>query len=320
MDGIVLCGTTAETLLEHKLITGKSLLDATDIISIPSSSRLARLRDEGSWPISIDGCRFNGIDVLVPGKNQRRQIPHVRYHSWSGDLPAGAFARIAKGLYLTTAPFMALQAARAMDTTRLVQYIMYLTGHYCLHQDSYLQERPSLATLEQIDRMRHSIDGTKGSGTLAKALPYCSEGARSPQEVNMFISAVFPRPKGAYRLPIPLINHRIELDSELAGLMGSSFLEIDLFWPDGNIGLEYNGIETHQGGLSPRDLSRQYVLAEQGIDILFVTKEQLYNAGLLDIVMRAVAKRLGISTRPKYWPHLNRVQELLDTLSGTSVN
>ena len=320
MDGIVLCGATAETLLEHELLRNDYQLDASDIASIPNSGRLARLREENAWPVTIRGCQFANIDVLVSGKNRLRHIPHVTYHSWSGPLPAGSFARIAKGLYVTTAPFMALQAARQLDMTRLAQYIMYLAGHYCLHGDDYLEERPPLMTLEQIDRMRHAIDGTKGCKTLAKTLPYCKEGARSPQETNMLISGIFPRTKGGYWLPQPLVNYEIELDSNGAELMGSDHLEIDLFWKDANIGLEYNGIDTHQGGLSPRDLSRQYVLMQQGIEILYVTKYQLYNAGIFDIVMRTVAKKLGVSTAPKYWPQLNRVQELLDTLRSTSIN
>ena len=314
MDGIVLCGPTAETLLEHRLLVGKSLLDATDIISIPSSSRLSHLRDEGSWPVTIGGCRFGGIDILVGGRNQRRHIPNVQYHSWSDILPAGALARIASGLYLTTAPFMALQAAQRLDSIHLAQYIMYLTGRYCLHQEIPLQERPQLATLEQIERIRHAVDGKRGCRTLAKALPYCRERIRSPQEANMLIASSFPLKAGAYCLPLPLVNHRLELDSELARLMGSEYLEFDLFWEEAGIGLEYNGIEVHEGGLSPRDLSRQYVLAEQGIEILYVTKAQLYNAGMFDILMRRVANKLGIAAKPNKWPELNRVQQLLDDL------
>ena len=318
MNSIVLCGPSAEALLEDALLTDRKDLMASDVAMLPASARLSFLRDEANWPISINGRKFSSIDILVSARSELRHIPRINYHVWSTELPPGALTLIARGLYVCTGPFLALLASRQQNLIGLTQYMMYLTGRYCLHQADPLQERPQLMTLEQIDRSRHAIDGKKGCGLLSKALYYCHEGTRSPQEGNLLICSVFPRIMGGYKFAHPQVNYQIELNGELANLAGHNYLEIDLYWKEAKIGLEYNGIDSHRGGLTPYDITRQYVLKEQGIDILYVTKEQMYNAKLLDIVMRRIAKKLGVSTASDRWPSLDRVQGLLDSLHNAT--
>lgn len=316
MSGMVLCGTSAEKVLEREALKKGYGLEPTSsqelLGPIPIQGMSAR-----EWSIQIDGIEFTHLDLLIGDHKDFRRCVNIDFHQWLGSVPPDGIFKIAEPyaneFYVTSAPFMALIAARRMSLIKLAQYVMYLCGYYCIHQKAPLEERGPLTNKDEIETAIRFVRGQRGWRRLSRVLPYCAEGVRSPQEANYYIVATFPRKLGGYELTKPEVNACIPLNAEHAALAGAPEIEVDFYWKDANIVVEYNGLDSHDGGITPLDITQQVILKEKGIDVLFVTKAQLYNARLLDMMMRQLADRLGMSPE-NGWPSPEKVENLLSCL------
>ena len=317
MDGIVLSHTSAEKVLEREVLKQGYGLEPTSHHLLPSASSLMKfLGSEGYAP--IDGITFPYLDVLVSSQKEFRRHDNIVFHQWSGELPPNGIQRIAdpysNELYIASAPFLALIAARNLPLTNLAQYIMYLCGYYCIHQKVKLEERRPLTNKDEIAQMLKYVRGTMGWRRLFRVLPYCAEGVRSPQEANYYIVVTFPCELGGYQFTKPKVNASIPLEEKYQALTNSPSIEVDFYWEDAGVVVEYNGLENHEGGISPLDITQQIILQEKGIEVIFFTKEQLYNAELLDLAMRQLAIRLGNTTMAA-WPDMKNVRMLTRSLN-----
>ena len=323
MNGMVLCDKSAEMILEREVLGKGCGLEPTSLAALPKPPSM-RGKSDCDWSLSVDGMSFNHLHILVGAQNDIRRCDAFAFHVWRSPLPPEATLRIdepyVKGLYVASGPFLALIAARARSLVGLAQYVMYLCGYYCMYQQEPLKEREPLTKKEDIWLMLKHVKGCMGWRRLARILPYCAEGVRSPQEANFYIVATFPNRFGGYDFTKPEVNASIPLNAEQAQLAGSSEIEVDFYWRDAGVVVEYNGFETHDGGITQLDITQQIILKELGIEVIFVTKEQLYNPALIDLVMQQLAKRLGICPADG-WPSMDNVKELLTSLkNGTKEN
>ena len=316
MNGMVLCDKSAEIILEREVLTKGYGLEPTALGALPKPPSM-KGESNSDWSLSIDGMPFNHLHLLVGDQKDIRRCDAAAFHVWKSPLPPGAVLRIdepyVRGLYVTSGPFLALIAARTRSLVGLAQYVMYLCGHYCLYQNEPLKERKPLAKKEDICLMLKHVKGSMGWKRLTRILPYCAEGVRSPQEANFYIVATFPKRFGGYALTKPEVNANILLNAEQTLLAGSPAIEVDFYWRDAGIVVEYNGFEIHNGGITQLDITQQIILKELGIEVIFVTKEQLYNPALIDLLMQQLAKRLGICPADG-WPKMSCVRELLVSL------
>lgn len=316
MNGIVLCGTSAEQILEHEALKKESSLEPTSHNLIPTASSYGGMSHSG-LTIQIDEVTFNYLEVLIGCHEDHRHCGIITFRQWKGPVPPSGIFKISdpftSGLYVTSAPFMALMAARKLSLSRLAQYVMYLCGWYCIHQKEPLKKRKALTSTEQIAFMLRSVRGTMGWKRLWRVLPYCAEGVRSPPEANFFAVATFPRDIFGYQFPKPKVNTSIPLGPEHAALAGAPSIEVDFYWEDAGLVVEYNGGDTHDGGVTPLDVTQQYILMDKGIEVVFLLKEQFSDARLLDLLMRHLAKKLGIDP-DNGWPSVENVQMLVDDL------
>lgn len=316
MNGLVLCGKTAEMVLEHEVLKEKSDLEPTSHQTLPTMSSFRNMSGV-EWSTQIDGIVFGHLDILVGNANDIRRCDNVSFHTWMGDVPPSGISKISdpftSGLYVASGPFLALIAARSLPLTKLAQYVMYLCGAYCLYQREPLKTRKPLTTKEEIETMLHSIRGTMGWKRLSRILPFCAEGVRSPPEANFFAVSTFPRELYGYQFPKPAVNEDIPVEPEYRTLAGSSVIEVDFVWEDAQLIVEYNGADTHEGGVTSLDITQQTILRAQGYEVVFITKEQFGNARLLDLIMLHLAEKIGIDPS-NGWPETEHVQELIDCL------
>ena len=316
MNGIVLCGESAEKVLEREALKKGHGLEPTSYLELPTTSSYAGLPLKDS-SICIDGIPFHHLDVLVGKQRDFRRNDSITFHQWKGPVPHSGILKISEpftsGYFVTSATFMAIMAARKLSLPSLAQYVMYLCGWYCKHQKVPLEQRGPFTSTEKIALMLQSTRGTMGWKRLSRILPYCAEGVRSPPEASFFAVATFPRDIYGYQFPKPEVNATIPVKPEHEALAGTPSIEVDFYWSDAKLVVEYNGLDTHDGGVTPLDITQQLILKEEGYEVIFLTKEQFSNARLLDLVMRHIAQRLGIDPNDG-WPSMGNVQELVDCL------
>lgn len=74
----------------------------------------------------------------------------------------------------------------------------------------------------------------------------------------------------------------------------------DLYWPQHDLAIEYDSDEFHTGrDKINADASRRIDLALRNVEVVTVTKDQLYRAEAFDDVARLVAKKMGIACRAR---------------------
>lgn len=322
MTGIVLCDASAEIILEREVLGKGHGLEPTNRQSLPDIISLTGMSDR-EWSIQIDSLLFSHLHLLVGKHRDFRHCCNITFHQWLGTVPPGAILRIDEpfmnNVFVTSGSFMALLASRTHTLTALAQHIMYLCGYYCMHQKEPLLKRGPLASKEEIERMMRFTKSTVGWKRLSRILPYCAEGVRSPQEANFYIVATFPRVLGGYEFPKPQVNVEIPVEGMHATLAGAPSIEVDFYWEDEGVVVEYNGLDNHEGGISPLDITQQIILKEKGIDVVFLTKEQLFNPALLDLMMLQLANKIGI--RPiDGWPSMKSLKMLLRSLRADGGN
>ena len=316
MSGIVLCGTSAEKILEQKALGRGHGLEPTSRSSIPTATSYCGMFNK-EWLIQIDGIAFSHLELLIGGHEDHRHCGNITFHQWKGLVPPYGILKISEpftsGYFITSAPFMAIMAARKLPLPNLAQYVMYLCGWYCKHQKVPLERRAPFTSIEKIALMLQATRGTMGWKRLSRILPYCAEGVRSPPEANFYAVTTFPRDIYGYQFPKPEVNANIPVKPEHEALAGAPSIEVDFLWEDAKLVVEYNGLDAHDGGVTPLDITQQLILKEGGYEVIFLTKEQFNDARLLDLVMRHIAKRLGIEPDDG-WPSMGNVQELVDCL------
>lgn len=318
MDGIMLCGKSAEMILEREVLGLGYGLEPTSFQTLPNAISTKGMSESG-WSIQIDGIPFNHLQLLIGKHNDYRRCLNIKFHQWNGPVPPGSILKIAEpytnAFYVASGAFLALMASRTHSLIALMQYVMYLCGWYCIHQREPLKKRGPLTSKEDIEKMLRHAKGKKGWRRLERILPYCAEGVRSPQEANYYIVATLPHRLGGYELKKPKVNACIPLNNKHAELAGAPEIEVDFYWEDAKVVVEYNGFDTHEGGITALDITQQVILQEMGIEVLFVTKAQLYSVELLDMMMQQLATRLGICPADG-WPNLENVKNLLVSLQS----
>lgn len=317
MSGIVLCGTSAELILEREALDKGYGLEPTNRLAIPTASSYRGMSDV-QWSIQIDGIVFTHLDVLVGSARDIRHCKNATFHTWKSPLPESGISKISdpftSDFFVTSGSFMALMASRRLPRIQLAQYVMYLCGRYCIHQPKPLEERKAFTSTAEIAHMLLAMKGTKGWAKLEQVLPFCADGIRSPQEANYYLVATCPCKRGGYHLIHPKVNYAIPLEYRYEALLGEPSIEVDFYWPEAKLVVEYNGLDNHDGGISPLDVTQQLILGDMGIEVLFLTKYQFFDASLLDTHMQTVAKKLGIEPDSSDWPDISDVRNLLKDL------
>lgn len=246
------------------------------------------------------------IELLVARQEFRRRIPGARCFVWGGPLPRGSLRRLSEGIYVCSAEFCFLQAARRLSLLGLVRLGDEICGTFTPDGDSPtgLVERKPLASVSSIGAFLDKMGPVTGSVKARSALRHLLDRSASPMEVALAMHLCIPCALGGYGLPAPAINRKTPLDAVARREYGRSFCRGDICWPDHRVDVEYDSDVSHTGtDRIAKDALRRNALIHMRFRIITVTKKQLYNERKMDQIARIVAGELGwrMQRRPYEW-------------------
>lgn len=258
------------------------------------------------------------LSVLVGASEDKRSEAKVVSHRFFGELPGGSILHVDEGIYVASPCFNLLLEARELHLVNLCCMLGRYLGTFSLEKgaggDTFVNRVP-LTSDEELGLYLSHFSRTAGLKKLHDALRFTCGNAASPQEVNLQLALCLPPSCNGYALKKPLMNHPIKLGPDERKIYDAEHIRIDLYWPQVRFGLEYQGEEEHKNQMS-QDISRWYAARRKGIELWFVTKEQLGSAEQMDFIAREVAKRTRKKINEETWPTIGEAQRLLDVLRG----
>lgn len=235
------------------------------------------------------------LHIMVPDRALRVRAPYVVSHVWSAPLPAGSVYRLAPDVLLASPQLCLRQICAGSGIAEAASAVMEVCGGYALSAGAQrgFHQRPPLATVEGL-RAEFADAHDYGSRRVREALEHAVGGSRSPMETAVILFFTLPEELGGCGLPMPQVNVRVEISSDLRGSLGKPYLVVDLCWPDQGIIIEYDSYTWHLG---PREFdgtqSRNEALRDEGWMVRTVTAGILADPGLRGMLVTRVLRGFG---------------------------
>lgn len=245
------------------------------------------------------GCFSAPISFIVSKASQRWRSREVVCHVCKEPFPAGSFVRLASGIYVASPELCFVQMATALSLSHLLLLGYELCGTYSTREGEYAQ-RPPLSNVARLAAFLDKAGSLRGAPKARRALKYLSNASASPKESSLALLLGLPCSMGGYGFGIPVMNQRVAFTKSARKTSSSSARYVDLYWPDANLGVEYDSDKEHTGSEKiARDASRKNALFAAGVNILTVTKGQIMSESEMDKVSCVIAKHMGVYMRSK---------------------
>lgn len=247
--------------------------------------------------LGISEIELGRIDLIVRRGTSRKSTSRVRYHSWSGSMPRGAFLRVADGLYLSTPEFCFLQLAGSLPMTDLLLLGMALCGSYfpADTERGFVDGSPT-TSVSKLTAFLADAKRCKGVDRARSATAHLVDGARSPMESSLLLVLTLPRTMGGFGLAKPTLNGMVRLSDGARAIFGYPILRPDLLFPGALLIIEYLGRAFHKD--PERDIRRELALRHDGFDVQFVSIGQIMDSRQLYEIVKRVASATGKKMRP----------------------
>lgn len=325
---LALNGLSALKVLRHLRQSSQPDLDQLSRATLPEPDPGERGRWSQKDIISFlqpFGCAgtFDDKDPLcaaVPSARDRLRVKGVRNTVYATGLPSDAFIEVGRGLYISSPELLFVELATCMPPEVQLLCGMELCGTFSRdaaapRNGEVAYQVPPVTCVERIRAFVESCRGINGLNQSREALEWLLDNAWSPLEAVIAELAILPAGMLGYDLwPVDL-NLRVETKD---GATKASRVP-DLIFRGTDVGLNYDG-EGHlplqdvvdaamHVALSPEEKSAEHELSEAldrvrsgsvsdkrrdrelssaGMTVLAMTKEDLYERGGLDQVMRQV--------------------------------
>ena len=317
---ICLTHGTADRLLETLAVRGAELEPAS--LQARDFTPNVGVMREGLRELC--GTEENLINVLVGVDKDYRDGPDTMCQRFYGELPPGSILHVEEGIYVASPYLNLLLESRELHLVNLCSMLGRYLGTFSTTasggSSDEIVSRAPLVPEPELSRYLSCFKNTAGTGNLREALRFTCENAASPQEVNLQLALCLPPSCNGFALRKPVMNYPIKLDGKDRRFYDADYICIDLYWPEAGFGLEYQGEKEHKDRMV-QDISRWYAALQKGIELWFVTKEQLGNAAAMDCIAREVARRTRKRVNEQTWPTIDEAQLLLDVLrSGKWLN
>lgn len=239
------------------------------------------------------------VEVVVADERQRTARRRFTYHVCSQGLPKRSYSSVAKGLYVAKPELSYLQMASKLSLIGLVQLGMEMCGTYRLLPEGGFQgDCPALTTKDSLRRFLLEAQGCYGQEKALQSLEWVVEGSASPRETQTCIRLCLPPRYGGFSCPLPVMNGLMELTQKQQRVSGRSRLYGDLYWPEHNVLLEYNGGEFHASREQmTRDALRANAVSLQGTRMFTVTAGIYADYAAFENMACELRKNLGMRLR-----------------------
>ena len=270
------------------------------------------LLDLAHWLAETPRDRRVVPDLLVTDDRRRHGSGACRPHlSPKGIGPfsllrmEGPFAEAEEPLYVVPPDLYLLMRARELDVTALAMVATTLCSTYVPRPDlgECPDRREPLVGKAVLEGFSENLPARcQGASTLRRALAITAEGSRSPMETALSVGLSAPGPLGGYGLPLPRLNHRVDIPQELGRLIGGQrTMFLDLCWPEAGWAVEYDSAMHHSEGRAvAKDRRRRAVADALGISIVPWDNLTVADPVSLGLAVESLAGHLGC---PFSWDH-----------------
>ncbi len=259
------------------------------------------------------------IHLLVGDNKQRTQSPRLVYHLHQGPFPKGAFLRYSPNILVASPELCFLEMALELPFFKLVEFGFLLCGTYTVNPDARdPNRRKQLSSKRRIEAFIESMRPERGCVVALRALSFVVEGSASPRETKTAILLCMPIRLGGYGFEKPLMNYRVDFTEKEQRLFGKPYVVLDLYWPDSNFGIEYDGGDNHTEETDvSRDRRKNSELNYRGINVIRVDKDQLKNPFEVYVLAKKCARAMKKPFRKPTAKQQERKAELFNATMGT---
>ena len=273
---------------------------------LPASSAHRRCTVElPDAPAEVEHSVFSGlrlpVHIMLGSQDNRRRSVIVKEHVFTNQTPIGSFMSIGNDLMMSSPEFCFLQMANQLTLIELIELGYEFCGGYSLPlpDDEKVPERgfynrKELTSTKKLAAFLDDMSGVKGSLKAVRALHYLQDGSASPMETKLAMLLTLPFKLGGYGFLAPELNHRINLSKTARRHFRKQYYVCDLFWPGKELAVEYDSDQNHTGSERiANDSNKRNALASAGINVVSVTKRQLYNSPEFESSARTIAHHMG---------------------------
>jgi len=254
---------------------------------------------------AVEHLIFSGltlpIHIVVGEAGARRLTRIVRSHVFTGETPVGCFMNIGRGFMVSSPEFCFLQMASLLTLIELIELGYELCGAYSLPlpndkdvPEKGFYDRQQLTSTIKLKEFLDIMPGTRGHQKAMRALRYLKDGSASPMETKLTMLMTLPYGLGGFYFKMPELNKRISLPVSVRKYFRKNYYICDLYWPDEKVAVEYDSDQFHTGSERiANDSNKRNALALIGVQVVSVTKKQLYSSLEMEGAARTVAKHMG---------------------------
>ena len=313
MDTPVVLSHTSAYLVLHarnrQAVVHNALTSPVDPYGISESGTHAR-NIAARIRVFLGECGVNlenetEIDIAVPTSLDRTSSAFFKSHVVGTSCSSSELVHIAPGLFTVGGALSFIQAATWMEPLELIEYGYELCGRYELNlteaRGGYRDRRP-LTSRQQIHAALANHPHMPGAKRARHALAFVRDGSRSPMETALALAIVLPKAKGGLGYRHIVLNHRILIPQELKATIRSDYLEVDIFAPHRNAGVEYDGDAHSELKRRTHDADRLAILGMLGVSMRTITASHFMHQLDFHRAMNSVAAllRLKLPTARDY--------------------
>ena len=296
--------------------------DPIDHGVLDGSRSLARastnMRDIKRAELPFEYDSSNKLHVLGANHNECRSKLTVTAHRWTGPIAAGSFCEYSELCQISSPEFTFLQMAGCRPLHELIEIGTYLCAGFAVEKGLGFKElRNPPTSPPKLEEFVLGMHGAYGAKQARRALKYIVPNTASPMEVLLCLAFALPPKLGGWGYPNLIANHEIEVPLHLRDALGSRTLRCDLYFPDANGDVEFDGAAYHS---APERLdytqTRRNVLEAMGVKTVSATKMQVNTYKRFNNFMWLAIERLGLPLRNYSWQQMENQQQLYEKLFG----
>lgn len=276
-----------------------------------SASDVESLSALSPHTFSLPVHAMTGVTV----KNERPGL--IAHHLHSASTSARSFYRISDDLHVCSPELAFVQMANVLPLPDLIRLGYELCGAYSLSEqaDGGFFKRRQLVSPRKLQAFVDNSAKIHGRKSALRALRHVLPNSASPAETRLAMCLSLPCNLGGFGLPRPVLNHRLNLTRSEQVIAGRSFVKCDLYWENGNLGVEYDSDREHTGSdRISSDAARRGALAFANTTVITITRRQYNNLSQMTAIAKELAKLLGVQIRPRCKDYPAKQRTLRDLL------
>ena len=243
------------------------------------------------------------LDLLFWGDGLRSEARDVRAHALFRPLPRGALVRASEHVLVASPELTYVQLARMRSVERLIMAGCELCGTYRLFSTDgrpfkMPEERRRLTSVSDIAALLRAM-GLGPDSAASQGLRHVFDDARSPMEAKVALLLCLPPRLGGFGLPRPALNVPVQMSRSAYALYPRNPCKLDLYWEAARMDVEYDGKEAHGPEDHAKDVARTAALSLDDIEVLTLTKAQVYDRRAFALLAEKLERRVGHAPRKR---------------------